>query len=109
MIEDPFAIVLPLADRPLDPDLTKGASLPQTKSREYLSFMKNLFTAYVQREGEWFIATSPEVPEANGQGHSKEECLHSLAAAIELVFEERRASARNELKSDAEEALVAVG
>ena len=71
--------------------------------------MKNQFTAYEQREGEWFIATSPEVPEANGQGYSKEECLHSLAAALELVFEERRASARNELKWDAEEALVAVG
>ncbi|MBX3734570.1 MAG: type II toxin-antitoxin system HicB family antitoxin [Verrucomicrobiae bacterium] len=71
--------------------------------------MKNQFTAYVQREGEWFIATCPEVPEANGQGHSKQECLQSLAAAIELVFEERRASALSELKSDAEEVLVAVG
>lgn len=71
--------------------------------------MKNQFSAYVQRDGEWFVAVCPEVPETNGQGRTKAECLHSLAAAIELVFEERRASARSEFKSDAEEALVAVG
>ncbi len=71
--------------------------------------MKNQFTAYVQRDGEWFVAVCPEVPEANGQGRTKEECLGSLASAIGLVFEERRASARGEFRSDAEETLVAVG
>lgn len=71
--------------------------------------MKNQFTAYIQRDGEWFVAVSPEVPEANGQGHTKEESLRSLASAIELVFEDRRAAARAELQTSAEETLVAVG
>jgi predicted RNase H-like HicB family nuclease len=30
----------------------------------------NEFTAFVVQDGEWFIAYSPEVPEANGQGHT---------------------------------------
>jgi predicted RNase H-like HicB family nuclease len=34
--------------------------------------------------------TCPEVPEANGQGKMREECLESLAAAIELVLDYRR-------------------
>lgn len=71
--------------------------------------MKNQFTAYIQRDGEWFVAVSPEVPEANGQGHTKEESLRSLASAIELVFEDRRAAARAELQTSAEETLVAIG
>jgi predicted RNase H-like HicB family nuclease len=71
--------------------------------------MKNQFTAYVQRDGEWFVATCPEVPEANGQGTTRDEALHSLAEAIELVFEERRSSARIEVSAGTEETSVAVG
>lgn len=71
--------------------------------------MKNQFTAYIQRDGEWFVAVSPEVPEANGQGRTKEESLQSLASAIELVFEDRRSAARAELRTNAEETFVAVG
>jgi predicted RNase H-like HicB family nuclease len=71
--------------------------------------MKNEFTAEIHREGEWFIAVCPEVPEANGQGRTKDEALRSLASAIELVFEDRRASARQQRKPDVEEAVVALG
>ncbi|MBI2929430.1 MAG: type II toxin-antitoxin system HicB family antitoxin [Verrucomicrobia bacterium] len=52
--------------------------------------MRNRYTAVVQRDGKWFIAFCPEVPEANGQGKTREECLESLAAAIELVLDYRR-------------------
>jgi predicted RNase H-like HicB family nuclease len=52
--------------------------------------MRNRYTAVVQREGRWFIAFCPEVPEANGQGKTRQECLESLAAAIELVLEYKR-------------------
>jgi predicted RNase H-like HicB family nuclease len=55
--------------------------------------MKNQFTAYVERDGQWFVAVCPEVPEANGQGRTKEESLQSPASAIELVFEDRRFAA----------------
>ena len=76
---------------------------------KYFVTMKHEFSAEVHREGEWFVAFCPEVPEANGQGKTKEECLRSLAAAIELVFEERRDAARQQRASGVEEAVVALG
>jgi predicted RNase H-like HicB family nuclease len=47
-------------------------------------------TAQIYREGKWFVAFSPEFPEANGQGVTREECLQSLRAAIDLLLEDRR-------------------
>ena len=52
--------------------------------------MRNRYTAVVRRDGKWFVAFCPEVPEGNGQGKSREECRESLAAAIELVLDYRR-------------------
>ena len=52
--------------------------------------MQNEFTGVVERDGEWFIAYSPEIPGANGQGKTKEEALKSLSDAISLVLEDRR-------------------
>ena len=56
--------------------------------------MRNRYTAIVQRDGKWFIAFCPEVPEANGQGKTREKCLQSLCASIELVLECRRGGSR---------------
>ena len=55
--------------------------------------MRNEFTAIIERDGEWSIAYCPEVPGANGQGHTKEEALASLADAIALILEDRREDA----------------
>ena len=44
--------------------------------------MASEFTAVIEQDGEWFIAYSPEVPGANGQGKSKDEALQSLSEAI---------------------------
>ena len=52
--------------------------------------MRNEFTAIVEQEEGWFIAYSPEIPGANGQGRTKEEALKSLAAAIDLILTDRR-------------------
>jgi len=30
--------------------------------------MRNEFTAIVERDGDWFVAYCPEIPDANGQG-----------------------------------------
>lgn len=38
----------------------------------------------------WFIAYSPEIPGANGQGRTKEEAIQSLKEAIALILEDRR-------------------
>jgi predicted RNase H-like HicB family nuclease len=56
----------------------------------YALFMRNEFTAVIERDGDWFVAWSPEIPGANGQGHTLEECRESLSAAIQLILEDRR-------------------
>lgn len=55
--------------------------------------MSNTFTAILERDGEWHVAYCPEVPGANGQGHSKQEACASLAKAIELILLDRREDA----------------
>ena len=51
--------------------------------------MSNEFAAVIERDGEWYIGYCPEIPGANGQGLSKDECLKSLGAAIDLILEDR--------------------
>jgi predicted RNase H-like HicB family nuclease len=55
--------------------------------------MHNEFTAIIEQDGEWFIAYCPEIPGANGQGHTKEECRENLAEAVALILEDRREDA----------------
>jgi predicted RNase H-like HicB family nuclease len=52
--------------------------------------MKNEFTAILEQDGEWYIGYCPEIPGANGLGHTIEECRSSLADAIALILEDRR-------------------
>ena len=52
--------------------------------------MRDEFTAIVERDGDWFIAHSPEIVEANGQGRTREEALDSLREAIALILDDRR-------------------
>ncbi|MBM3881698.1 MAG: type II toxin-antitoxin system HicB family antitoxin [Verrucomicrobia bacterium] len=70
--------------------------------------MRNRYTAILQRDGKWFIAFCPEVPEANGQGRTREECLESLSAAIELVLDYRREQGREKAPPGAEQTSVLV-
>lgn len=59
------------------------------------------FSAIVEHEGKWFVAYCPEVPGANGQGRTKEECLENLKQAVELILEDRRSDALRGMPSDA--------
>jgi predicted RNase H-like HicB family nuclease len=63
--------------------------------------MANEFTAIVEKDGEWFIAYSPEIPGANGQGRCKEEALASLSEAIGLILRDRREDGLRGLPPDA--------
>ena len=63
--------------------------------------MHNEFTAIVEQEGEWYIAYCPEIPGANGQGKTKQECLANLAEAIELILDDRREDALRGIPQDA--------
>ena len=50
--------------------------------------MKHEFTAILERDGKWWIGFCPEVPGANGQGLTREECLRSVADAVVLLLED---------------------
>ena len=52
--------------------------------------MHNEFTAVIERDGKWFVAYSPEVPGANGQGRTKSACMKNLAEAVALILDDRR-------------------
>ena len=51
--------------------------------------MQSEFTAIIERDEDWYIAYCPEIPGANGQGRTVDECRANLAAAIELIREDR--------------------
>ncbi len=71
--------------------------------------MHNEFTAVVERDGDWHIAYCPEIPGANGQGRTKEECLSNLADAIGLILEDRREDALRGVPDDATRDTVKLG
>jgi predicted RNase H-like HicB family nuclease len=71
--------------------------------------MRNEFTAIVEQDGPWYIAYCAEVPGANGQGATREECLRSLKEAISLILAYRREESLRALPPEAMQELVVVG
>ncbi len=71
--------------------------------------MHNEFTAVIERDGEWFVAWCPEIPEANGQGKTVEECRLSLSQAISLVLDDRREDALRGAPPNSLQELVTIG
>ena len=59
-----------------------------------------------ERDGEFYIGYCPEVPEANGQGYTLEECRQSLEDAIELVMIDRAEQALEGYPRDVTQELV---
>jgi len=70
--------------------------------------MHNEFTAVFERDGDWYVAYSPEIPGANGQGRTKEEARESLAEAIALILADRREDGLRGVPPDAERETVIV-
>ena len=70
--------------------------------------MTNEFTGIFERDGEWYIGYCPEVPGANGQGKTLEECRESLIAAIKLILEDRREQGLAGVPADAVTETVTV-
>jgi predicted RNase H-like HicB family nuclease len=64
------------------------------------------FTAIVERDGEWFIAYCAEVPGANGQGKTREECIANLREAISVILDYRREESIRSMPADAKPELV---
>ncbi len=71
--------------------------------------MRNEFTAIVERDGPWYISWCAEVPGANGQGTTHEECLKNLREAISLILGYRREESLRALPPEAKPELVVVG
>ena len=65
----------------------------RTSGTAYTWRMRNEFTAIIERDGKWFVAYSPEVPGANGQGRTKAAARKSLADSIALILRDRREDA----------------
>lgn len=63
--------------------------------------MHNEFTAVIERDGDWYIGYCPEIPGANGQGDTVEECRNNLAEAVALILEDRREDALRGVPEDA--------
>jgi predicted RNase H-like HicB family nuclease len=50
--------------------------------------MSKQFTSIIKQDGEWFVGSCPEIPGANGQGRTVEECRASLSQAIALILKD---------------------
>ena len=55
--------------------------------------MHNEFTAIIEQDENWFVGYCLEIPGANGQGRTIEECKKSVAEAISLILVDRREDA----------------
>ncbi len=63
--------------------------------------MHNEFTAIIERDEDCYIAYCPEIPGANGQGRTLEDCRENLAEAISLILLDRREDALRGVPQDA--------
>ena len=70
--------------------------------------MHKEFTAVFERDGDWYVAYSPEIPGANGQGRTKDDARQNLAEAIALILEDRREDGLRGVPPDAERETVTV-
>ncbi len=70
--------------------------------------MNHQFTAILEQGDKFFIATCPEVPEAAGQGSTRDEALRDLASSIQSILDFRREEALATLAADAEQTIVEV-
>ena len=57
-------------------------------------------TPEVHKDGKWYVAFCPEVPEANGQGRTPEESIESLKEGVISIMEDRRQDARSRAKKN---------
>ena len=70
--------------------------------------MRNEFTSVIEQDGEWFIGYCPEIPGANGQERTAEECRANLSEAIALILEDRREDGLRGVPPDAIREMVVV-
>ena len=70
--------------------------------------VRNEFTAIIAQDEDWYIAFCLEIPEANGQGKTREDALENLADGILLALEFGREAGLRGVPSDAIREIIAV-
>ncbi|MBF0608735.1 MAG: type II toxin-antitoxin system HicB family antitoxin [Candidatus Magnetobacterium sp. LHC-1] len=70
--------------------------------------MHNEFTVIIEREDEWYIGYCLEIPGANGQGKTLQECKQSVADAIALILQDRREDALRGVPDDALREIITI-
>lgn len=70
--------------------------------------MHNEFTPVIEKDGDWCVGYSPEIPGADGQGRTVDECRASLAEAIALILEDRRTEGLRGVPKDAIQSTISV-
>ncbi len=71
--------------------------------------MRNEFTAVIERAPEGgYWAYCPEIPGANGQGETIEECRESLREGVGLILQDRREDGLRGAPEDAIRDIVAI-
>jgi predicted RNase H-like HicB family nuclease len=70
--------------------------------------LHNEFTAVIERDEDWYIGYCPEIPGANGQGKTIEECKQNLAEAVSLILEDRREDALRGIPKDAKKDTIRI-
>ncbi len=58
------------------------------------------FTAVFERDEEWWIGYVEELPGANAQGESLQQCRESLRETVSLVLKANRELTRREFEGD---------
>jgi transcriptional regulator with XRE-family HTH domain len=77
--------------------LGEGMTVPEPPSYVGDAY-REPFTAVFERDGEWWIGYVEELPGANAQGESLQECRESLREAVSLVLETNRELTRREFE-----------
>lgn len=62
--------------------------------------MSYTFTAIFEKGDKYYIGYSPEVPGANGQGETLDECRESLKEAVKLLLQDKVEDVLRGLPSD---------
>mgnify|MGYP001943671751 CR=1 FL=1 len=70
--------------------------------------MHNEFTAIIEQDENWFVGYCLEIPGANGQGRTIEECKKNLAEAISLILVDRREDALEGVSKNAIREVITV-
>ncbi len=63
--------------------------------------MPNNLHIILEKDEDWVIGYCPEVPGANGQGKTEDECRQSVIDAVDLILQHRLEEALRGIPDDA--------